>query len=105
MTDSMIGKVDKTMQLETVNKPFSWENAARAARRCAKRVIVHFVGFTDDRYWSAVKIWGRPHFIHRGWDLRALRDIGEDDMVIFAEGEHDQEPRRKSFNDIDERWL
>jgi len=65
-------------------------------------VCTHFVGFTDDRYWSAVKIFGKPHFIHRGWDLRALRDIGDDDVVVFADGEYDQIPRTRSFNDIDE---
>ena len=31
MSDSMIERVAKAMQLETVNKPFSWENAAWAA--------------------------------------------------------------------------
>ena len=68
-------------------------------------MIVHFVGFKDDRYWHAVRVWGKPHFIHRGWDLRALRDIGPGDIVVFASGECDQPPRVRSFNDIDERWL
>ena len=36
------------------------------------RPAVHFVGFRDERYWSAVKVWGRPSFIHRGWDMRAF---------------------------------
>lgn len=63
---------------------------------------VHFVGFRDDRYWSAVKVWGSPHFIHRGWDRRALREIGEEDTVVFADGPHDQAPRLKSFDDIRE---
>jgi hypothetical protein len=35
---------------------------------------VHFVGFRDDRYWNAVKVFGSPQFIHRGWDLRAQRE-------------------------------
>jgi hypothetical protein len=64
--------------------------------------IVHFIGFRDDRYWSAVRVFGRPHFIHRGWDLRARREIGEDDLVVFASGPHDQEPRKMSYNDLDE---
>lgn len=68
-------------------------------------VIVHFVGFRDDRYWNAVKVFGSPHFIHPGWDLRAQRDIGDNDLVIFANGEYDQVPRVRSFNDIDERYL
>ena len=67
--------------------------------------IVHFVGFVDDRYLAAVRVWGKPEVIHRGWDLRALKDIGEDDIVVFANGEHDQVPKVKSFNDIDEDYL
>jgi hypothetical protein len=68
--------------------------------------VVHFVGFRDDRFWNAVKVFGRPHFIHRGWDLRARREIDlENDLVVFADGEFDQEPRRKSFDDIRERYL
>jgi hypothetical protein len=64
--------------------------------------IVHFVGFRDDRYWSAVRVWGRPHYIHRGWDLRARREIDEIDIVVFADGPYDQAPRVKSYNDLDE---
>lgn len=62
----------------------------------------HYVGFRDDRIWSALKIWGRPAFYHRGWDLRALRDVDGGEPVIFAEGEFDQAPGRKSFNDLTE---
>ena len=63
---------------------------------------VHYVGFRDDRYLSALRVFGGPRVIHRGWDLRARREIGPDDVVVFAEGPHDQEPRRRSFNDINE---
>ena len=35
---------------------------------------VHFIAFRGEEYWSAVKVWGRPNFIHRGWDTRALRE-------------------------------
>ena len=71
--------------------------------RLLASACVHYVGFRDDRYWNAVRIWGGPRFIHRGWDLRALRDIDpEIDIVIFAEGEHDQKPRVKSYDDIRE---
>jgi hypothetical protein len=64
--------------------------------------IVHFVGFRDDRYWSAVRAFGRPHYIHRGWDLRARREIAEGDLIVFASGSHDQEPRQRSFDDMKE---
>lgn len=63
---------------------------------------VHYVGFRDDRFARARRIFGGPVVIHRGWDLRAHREIGPDDLVIFAEGPHDQEPRRKSFDDLTE---
>lgn len=63
---------------------------------------IHFVGFRGEEYHSAVKVFGRPHFIHRGWDLRAQREIADNDVVVFAVGPHDQEPSRKSFNDLTE---
>ena len=65
-------------------------------------MIVHFVGFRDDRYWNAVKIFGSPHYIHRGWDMRARRELSASDVVVFAEGPHDQQPRVKSFHDLNE---
>jgi hypothetical protein len=66
---------------------------------------VHFIGFRGDEYWSAAKIWGRPHFIHQRWDLRARRDIGEEDLVVFATGDETSPLSRHNGNDIDERYL
>jgi hypothetical protein len=66
---------------------------------------VHFIGFRGEEYWSAVHIWGRPDLIHRVWDRRAQRDIGEDDVVIFAQGDDTQPLARWNGNDIDERFL
>ncbi len=63
---------------------------------------VHFVGFRDDRYWAAVKVFGRPDFIHRGWDLRARRELADGDVVVFADGPSKQVMRVKSFDDIRE---
>lgn len=57
------------------------------------RALVHFVGFRDDRYWSAVKIWGAPDMIHEAWDRYAADEVGPRDVVIFAEGPADQPPR------------
>lgn len=75
--------------------------ASKTRRHCTPIAsAVHFVSFRDDRYWNAVKVWGRPHFIHRGWDLRAQREIADEDIVVFASGPHDQEPSIRSFNDI-----
>ena len=65
----------------------------------------HFVGFRGEEFWSAVKVFGPPDFIHRGWDLRAQREIAPGDTVIFATGSHDQAPSVKSFNDLTEKEI
>lgn len=64
------------------------------------RPTIHFVGFKDDRYWNVVKVWGKPDFYHIWFDKRALRDFGPDDIVIFATGEHDQEPKKHNAPDM-----
>ena len=60
------------------------------------RRAVHFVGFRDDRYWNAVRIWGEPDFIHEIWDHYARHDMAPEDIVIFAHGEWDRPPRSYS---------
>lgn len=65
---------------------------------------VHFIGFKDDRYWNAVKIFGLPDFIHRVWDKRAQREIFDNDTVIFANGDEYQQFKYNG-NDIDEKYL
>ncbi len=64
---------------------------------------VHFVGFRDDRYWSAVRVWGLPAFIHYVWDRRARRDIAEGDTVVFAKGSFDQPLSKYNGPDIFEQ--
>ena len=66
------------------------------------RPMIHFVGFRDDRYWNAVRVFGRPDFIHRRWDLRARREILPADTVVFALGGESQEPSRISGDDLTE---
>lgn len=63
---------------------------------------VHYVGFRDDRYWNAFRIWGGPAFIHRWWDRRAAREISDNDTVIFANGDWTQPPSKFNAPDIDE---
>ena len=48
---------------------------------------VHFVGFrTDAQYSAAVKVWGKPDFIHMWPDHRMWGDIDPDnDIVVFGE--------------------
>lgn len=66
---------------------------------------LHFVGFKDpryakdERYWRAAAVFGRPDFLHRGWDMRARCEIADGDTIIFAKGSLDQPPRAQSFDD------
>jgi hypothetical protein len=45
---------------------------------------IHFVGFKDDRYLTAKRFFGKPDFIHRHWDRRALDEVMPGDVVVFA---------------------
>lgn len=67
------------------------------------RCCIHFVGFRGAEYISAVRAFGPPDFIHRGWDLRAKREIAESDLIVFATGDEHQEPRVQSYDDISEK--
>ena len=49
--------------------------------------MLHFIGFKDDRYNTAVKTFGKPDFVHRRWDYRALCEVCECDVAIFADGD------------------
>jgi len=63
---------------------------------------VHYVGFRDDAYVRARRVFGGPVIIHRWWDQRAKREIGPDDVVVFATGDSDQAPRPRNAPDLDE---
>lgn len=80
--------------LGEVSKDFHGPFRPRAGTFC-----VHFIGFRGEEFWSAVKAFGHPDFIHRGWNLRARREIAAGDLIVFATGPANQEPRRKSFDD------
>ena len=47
----------------------------------------HFVGFKNDRYYNAIKVFGKPDFIHRRWDVRATHEVCDGDVVVFADGD------------------
>jgi hypothetical protein len=52
------------------------------------QVHVHFVGFrTDSQYWAAVRVWGKPDFVHKWHDHRMYGDVGEHDILVFANKE------------------
>lgn len=63
-----------------------------------KMTAVHFVGFRGDEYLSALRVFGPPDFVHPGWDLRALRDVDEGDVVVIAAGS--LEARVRSWPDM-----
>lgn len=75
------------------------------SRRDQAPRCIHYVGFRDDRYWNAYRIFGGPRVIHRRWDFYATRDVGSDDVVIFAEGDETQPVAERNATDLDERWL
>lgn len=59
----------------------------------------HFVGFKDDRVFTARRAFGVPDFYHRTWDNRAVQMIVPGDVVIFADGDETEAPRAISFDD------
>ncbi len=53
---------------------------------------VHFIHFPDEhgeRYQNAVKVFGKPAFVHRYWDVRAWQEIAPGDVAVFAQGSAD----------------
>ena len=60
---------------------------------------LHFVGFTREEYWSAVKTFGLPDIVHRTWDHRAKAEIVPGDVAVFAKHHPDDEPSEYSWND------
>jgi hypothetical protein len=60
---------------------------------------LHFVGFKDDRVYSAIKVFGRPDFWHHFWDRRAVGDIAPGDVVVFASGDENDTPKEFAFDD------
>lgn len=64
--------------------------------------VVHYVGFKNDRYWNALRVFGGPRVIHRWWDRRAAREITPEDTVVFADGEWTQEPKQFNAPDLTE---
>jgi hypothetical protein len=76
----------------------AWQ-AATVGTRYEERGAYHFVGFKDDRYLTAVKTFGKPDFIHRFWDRRAVDEVAPGDVVFFADGDETQDVRTFSFDD------
>lgn len=47
---------------------------------------IHFVGFRGDEYLSAIRVWGKPGFIHMANDMRMRREVCDGDTVVYARG-------------------
>ena len=60
---------------------------------------IHFIGFRGDEFISAIKVWGRPDFFHRVWDVRAQQEIAPGDTAIFARGTDRDTPTKWTFDD------
>jgi len=60
---------------------------------------LHFVGFKNDRFNTAVAVFGKPDFIHRFWDYRAVCEVQENDIVVFADGDETQNVNPFAFDD------
>lgn len=57
--------------------------------------MIHFVGFRGHEYIPACRVWGLPDFIHKFHDGRMYEEIGENDIVVFANG---FETKKTRFN-------
>lgn len=61
---------------------------------------LHFVGFTDPmRYDNAVRVFGLPDIVHRYWDVRAVKEVMEGDVVVFAKGDDRDPPNPFTYDD------
>ena len=59
----------------------------------------HFVGFKNDRVYNALSVFGYPDFWHRLWDERAVREVADGDIVLFANGDETQPVREFTHDD------
>ena len=67
------------------------------------KLAVHFVGFrTGAEYSAAVRIFGKPDFIHRVHDTRMYREIADGDIVLFGPKAKADVIERRSGDDIRE---
>ncbi len=67
-------------------------------------LAVHFVGFrTDAEYSAAVRVFGKPDFIHRTHDSRVYRGIADGDIVLFGLKAKADVIERRSGDDIREQ--
>jgi hypothetical protein len=60
----------------------------------------HFVRFSDSaQFRRAVHVFGKPDFVHRLWDRRAVAEVFEGDRVVFAKGDETQPVSEFTWDD------
>lgn len=62
-------------------------------------MALHFVGFKDDRYWNALRVFGLPDFYHRVWDYRARQEVIAGDVAVFATGTIEEPTKSIGWDD------
>lgn len=62
-------------------------------------MALHFVGFRDERIYTARAIFGEADFYHRNWDMRARQEIVEGDVAVFATGTINDPVKPTSWDD------
>lgn len=63
-------------------------------------MALHFVGFRDERVYTARRIFGEPDFYHRNWDYRAYQETSvPGDVAVFATGTINDVPKPTSWDD------
>ena len=65
-------------------------------------MALHFIGFRGDEYARAIRVFGKPDFIHIGWDRWARKEVVEGDVAVFAKGGFDDAPSPYSYPDLRE---
>jgi hypothetical protein len=63
-------------------------------------VALHFIGFRGDEYARAIRVFGKPDFIHIGLDRWARLEVVAGDVAVFAKGTFDDEPSPYSYPDL-----
>lgn len=81
-------------------QPWAYDKWYEDSQAYNERPLVHFVGFRGEEYWSAVRVWGTPDFIHRVNDNRLLNggEKCDQDVVIYA-NQYESKHTNFSFDD------
>lgn len=67
-------------------------------------VCVHFIGLSKAEYWSALRVWGTPDFVHSRATWSCFGEIDGADTVVLGRGAF-QTPKkwRLAAHDIQEK--